>query len=96
MSVTAGIDPILTTNVYSPKQPTPRTRPASLRKTQSVRDMNHDYKLTNTELKSDDTTFVDEFQARLKYEQFKSEMEKNIRKIRNSMASADVLNEESV
>ena len=35
-----------------------------------------------TELKSDDTTLADKFQARLKYDTFKSEMVTNIKKLK--------------
>ena len=47
------------------------------------------------ELKSDDTTFANKFQARLKYDTFKSEIVTNIKKLKGPIAPAHVLNKES-
>ena len=75
MSISAGIDAILLFHVCNPKQATEKTSKKSLKKEEIIRGMNSDYKKYNTDLNTIDTSIlVEEFDLRLKYDNFETKM----------------------
>ena len=77
MSISAGIDPILLFHVYHSKQPPKKTSNSDKKKAEIIRPINSDYRKYNTDLNAIDTSIlVEEFDFRLRYDDFKTKMVK--------------------